>query len=185
MRYLKTYESFSINEEFLGGLFNKINNAFSNWKNEKMKTAGEKLSKAIEEKKNDPEMSKALSELKIAYGKLSPEDKAKVQSFKDEKNIPVQSESSSEVMDESLLLEEEGKVSKVLSYLGFTSAAVSFVTLIITVIQIALEGSAYSTTLFGLSLGTLGAICMASTFLFGIGGSIAQSVDDGDFKKKK
>ena len=54
MRYLKTYESFSTNEEFLGGLWNKISSAFANWKNEKLKNAGEKLAKAIEEKKDQP-----------------------------------------------------------------------------------------------------------------------------------
>ena len=39
MRYIKTYESFSTNEEFLGGLMNKISSMFSNWKNEKLKNS--------------------------------------------------------------------------------------------------------------------------------------------------
>ena len=87
MRYIKTYESFSTNEEFLGGLMNKISSAFSNWKNEKLKMAGDKLAQAIEEKKNEPEMAKALADLKVAYAKLPQEDKAKIESFKDEKNM--------------------------------------------------------------------------------------------------
>lgn len=175
MRYLKTYESFSTNEEFLGGLWNKISSAFANWKNEKLKKAGETLAKAIEEKKDDPEMAKALADLKVAYAKLPQEDKAKIESFKDEKNIPVatEAEMKDEVMAESLILEEEGLAMKILGWLGLSAGAVSFVTLIITVIQIAMAGSGYPTSLFGLSLGTLGAVCMVATLVFGVAGGAA------------
>lgn len=189
MRYLKTYESFSTNEEFLGGLWNKISSAFSNWKNDKLKKAGETLAKAIEEKKDQPEMAKAIADLKSAYAKLSPEDKAKVESFKNEENIPVATESGVEdkIMAESLLiLEEEGMVSKIISYLGFTAGAASFVTLIITVIKIAMAGHAYG-HMFGLQLGTLGAICMVATMVFGITGGVAQTanvLDDEEGKIK-
>jgi hypothetical protein len=189
MRYLKTYESFSTNEEFLGGLWNKISSAFSNWKNDKLKKAGETLAKAIEEKKDEPEMAKAIADLKEAYAKLSPEDKAKVESFKNEENIPVSTEvgAGEEVMAESLLiLEEEGIVAKIISYLGFTAGAASFVTLIVTVIKIAMAGHAYG-HMFGLQLGTLGAICMVATMVFGITGGVAQTanvLDDEEGKIK-
>jgi|LauGreDrversion4_2_1035121.scaffolds.fasta_scaffold422870_3 hypothetical protein len=175
MRYIKTYESFSTNEEFLGGLMNKISSAFSNWKNEKLKKAGEKLAQAIEEKKDDPEMAKALADLKAAYAKLPQEDKAKIESFKDEKNIPVatEAEMKDEVMAESLILEEEGLAMKILGWLGLSVGAISFVTLIVTVIQIAIAGSGYPTSLFGLSLGTLGAVCMVTTMVFGVAGGAA------------
>ena len=73
MRYIKTYESFSTNEEFLGKLMNKISSAFTNWKNDKLKKAGDKLAQAIEENKNDPEMVKALADLKVAYSSLPKE----------------------------------------------------------------------------------------------------------------
>ena len=181
MRYLKTYESFSTNEEFLGGLWNKISSAFANWKNEKLKNAGEKLAKAIEEKKDEPEMAKALADLKVAYANLPQEDKAKIESFKDEKNIPVATEAEmeeNEVMAESLILEEEGLAMKILGWLGLSASAISFVTLIVTVVQIAIAGSGFPTSLFGLSLGTLGAICMVATMVFGIGGSMAKEYAD-------
>jgi len=181
MRYLKTYESFSTNEEFLGGLWNKISSAFANWKNEKLKNAGEKLAKAIEEKKDQPEMAKALADLKAAYANLPQEDKAKIESFKDEKNIPVETEApveGEEVMAESLLLEEEGLAMKIIGWLGLSASAISFVTLIVTVVQIAIAGSGYPTSLFGLQLGTLGAICMVATMVFGIGGSMAKEYAD-------
>ena len=181
MRYLKTYESFSTNEEFLGGLWNKISSAFANWKNEKLKNAGEKLAKAIEEKKDQPEMAKALADLKAAYANLPQEDKAKIESFKDEKNIPVETEApveGEEVMAESLLLEEEGLAMKIIGWLGLSASAISFVTLIVTVVQIAIAGSGFPLTLFGLSLGTLGAICMVATMVFGIGGSMAKEYAD-------
>ena len=177
MRYIKTYESFSTNEEFLGGLWNKVTSAFANWKNEKLKNAGEKLAKAIEEKKDNPEMVKALADLKAAYAKLPQEDKAKIESFKDEKNIPVETEApveGEEVMAESLLLEEEGLAMKIIGWLGLSAGAISFVTLIVTVVQIAIAGSGFPTSLFGLSLGTLGAVCMVATMVFGIGGSMAK-----------
>jgi hypothetical protein len=183
MRYLKTYESFSTNEEFLGGLWNKISSAFANWKNEKLKNAGEKLAKAIEEKKDEPEMAKALADLKVAYANLPQEDKAKIESFKDEKNIPVATEAEmeeNEVMAESLILEEEGLAMKILGWLGLSASAISFVTLIVTVVQIAIAGSGFPTSLFGLSLGTLGAICMVTTMVFGIGGSMAKEYGDGN-----
>jgi len=183
MRYLKTYESFSTNEEFLGGLMNKISSAFSNWKNEKLKKAGEKLAQAIEEKKDDPEMAKALADLKVAYAKLPQEDKSKIESFKDEKNIPVATDPTSEdeLMGESLLiLEEEGLALKILGWLGLSGAAISFVTLIVTVVQIAIAGSGFPTSLFGLQLGTLGAICMVATMVLGIGGSMAKEYSDGN-----
>jgi len=180
MRYLKTYESFSTNEEFLGGLWNKITSAFSNWKNDKLKKAGETLAKAIEEKKDEPEMAKALADLKAAYAALPQEDKAKIESFKDEKNIPVETEATAEeeVMAESLILEEEGLALKILGWLGLSAGAISFVTLIVTVVQIAIAGSGHPTSLFGLSLGTLGAICMVATMVFGIGGSMAKEYAD-------
>jgi hypothetical protein len=181
MRYLKTYESFSTNEEFLGGLWNKISSAFANWKNEKLKNAGEKLAKAIEEKKDQPEMAKALADLKAAYANLPQEDKAKIESFKDEKNIPVETEApveGEEVVAESLLLEEEGLAMKIIGWLGLSASAISFVTLIVTVVQIAIAGSGYPTSLFGLSLGTLGAVCMVATMVFGIGGSMAKEYAD-------
>jgi hypothetical protein len=180
MRYLKTYESFSTNEEFLGGLWNKISSAFANWKNEKMKKAGETLAKAIEEKKDNPEMAKALADLKVAYAALPQDDKAKIESFKNEENIPVETEAikGEEVMAESLILEEEGLAMKILGWLGLSGAAVSFVTLIITVVQIAMAGSGYGTSLFGLSLGTLGAICMVAVLVLGVGGSMAKEYAD-------
>ncbi len=178
MRYIKTYESFSTNEEFLGGLWNKITSAFSNWKNEKLKKAGETLAKAIEEKKDDPEMAKALADLKVAYDSLPQADKAKIESFKNEENIPVEAESGQEVMAESLILEEEGLAMKILGWLGLSAGAISFVTLIVTVVQIAMAGSGYGTSLFGLQLGTLGAICMVATMVFGIGGSMAKEYAD-------
>jgi hypothetical protein len=175
MRYIKTYESFSTNEEFLGGLINKIKSAFSNWRNEKLKKAGEVLAQAIEEKKDEPEMAKALADLKAAYAKLPQEDKSKIESFKDEKNIPVatEAEMKDEVMAESLILEEEGLAMKILGWLGLSAGAISFVTLIVTVIQIAIAGSGYPTSLFGLSLGTLGAVCMVATLVFGVAGGAA------------
>lgn len=175
MRYIKTYESFSTNEEFLGGLMNKISSAFSKWKNDKLKKAGDKLAQAIEENKNNPEMVKALADLKVAYSSLPQEDKVKIESFKNEENIPVSTEApKEELMAESLLiLEEEGVAMRILGMLGLSGSAISFVTLIVTVIKIAIAGSGFPLAIFGLSLGTLGAVCMVAVMVFGVFGSMA------------
>ena len=111
---------------------------------------------------------------------MPQEDKAKIESFKNEENIPVESEvaEGEEVMAESLILEEEGLAMKILGWLGLSASAISFVTLIVTVIQISIAGSGYPTSLFGLQLGTLGAICMVATMVFGIGGSLAKEYAD-------
>lgn len=181
MRYIKTYESFSTNEEFLGGLMNKISSAFTNWKNDKLKKAGDKLAQAIEEKKDDPEMVKALADLKAVYTALPQEDKEKINSFKNEENIPVSTEApkEEELMAESLLiLEEEGMAMKILGMLGLSAGAISFVTLIVTVIKIAIAGSGFPLAIFGLSLGTLGAICMVLVMVLGVGGSMAKEYAD-------
>ena len=63
---------------------------------------------------------------------------------------------------------------KILGWLGLSGAAISFVTLIVTVVQISIAGSGYPTSLFGLQLGTLGAICMVLVMVLGIGGSMAK-----------
>ena len=77
-------------------------------------------------------------------------------------------------MAESLLiLEEEGMAMKILGMLGLSAGAISFVTLIVTVIKIAIAGSGFPLAIFGLSLGTLGAVCMVAVMVFGIFGSMA------------
>jgi hypothetical protein len=67
---------------------------------------------------------------------------------------------------------------KIIGWLGLSASAISFVTLIVTVVQIAIAGSGFPLTLFGLSLGTLGAICMVAVMVFGIGGSMAMEYAD-------
>ena len=62
---------------------------------------------------------------------------------------------------------------EILGWLGLSGAAISFVTLIVTVVQISIAGSGYPTSLFGLQLGTLGAICMVLVMVLGVGGSMA------------
>jgi hypothetical protein len=182
MRYLKTFESFSpINEEFLGldNLYNKVKSYFTNWKDEKQKKAAEFLAKAIEDNKDNPEMKKALQDLKAAAGNLAPDDKAKIQSMANDGIVPnvpetkddaeLKSELKGGNVSESLILEEESElVGKIIKYFGLTTGAVSLVTLLITVAKIALAGSGYPTWLFGLSLGTIGGILMVSTLVSGI-----------------
>lgn len=183
MRYLKTFENYSqpVNEEFLGldKLFTKVKDAFSSWKNAEQKKAAEFLAKAIEENKDKPEMKEALAKLKEAGAKLPEEDKKKIMDMAkagEIKEVP-ETEEGEALKDqlkegevsESLLLEKEGSlVGKIIYWFGLSVTSTSFVTLIITVIKIAIAESGFPTWLFGLSLGTIGGILMISTFVGGM-----------------
>lgn len=77
MKYIKTYEQYSVNEEFLGlgKLWDKVRDSFLAWKDEKMKQIAKTIADRIEEKKNDPEFQVVLNKLKEEYNKLTPEQK--------------------------------------------------------------------------------------------------------------
>ena len=65
MKYVKTFESFNYettNEGLLwgeGNIWKKAKDAFVNWKNKKLQSIGDKLAKAIDDKKDDPQMQEA------------------------------------------------------------------------------------------------------------------------------
>jgi hypothetical protein len=196
MKHIKTFESFSsVNEEFLGldRLWDKAKGAVSAWADRKKKEAAEGLLKAIDDKKDDPEMQKALADLKVAAQNITPEDKDIIASFAegDIPNIPegpedaevkelVESLKSQKLMRESIqmILEEEGLAAKIVKYFGLSTGCISLITLIITVIKIAIAGSGYPVWLFGLSLGTLGGILMGATFLLGMIGGVGAAFDE-------
>ena len=198
MKHIKTFESFSsVNEEFLGldRIWDKAKNAISAWTDRKKKEAAEGLLKAIDAKKDDPEMQKALNDLKSAAQNITPEDKEIIASFAegDVPNIPegpedvevkelVDSLKNHKFIRESIqmILEEEGLAAKIAKYFGLSTGCISLITLIITVIKIAIAGSGYPVWLFGLSLGTLGGILMGVTFLSGIIGGVGAAFDEDE-----
>lgn len=159
MKYLNSYETF----------FESKFNGLINWKNEKFKNAAVSLIKKIKAKMYDTEMKKALMNLRVEYDKLPEVDKAKIQSFKNDKNIPI------EIVDinESILMEEESLAIRIVHWLGLTLASVSLVSLILSIIKIVIDGNTYA-TFFGVNIGTLGAIFMASAFVFGLLSTIGE-----------
>lgn len=203
MKHIKTFESFSpVNEEFLGldRLWDKAKGAVSAWADRRKKAAAEGLLQAIDAKKDDPEMQKALADIKVEAAKLSPEDKEVIASFA-EGNIPevpegpedaeikeiVESLKSKKLIRESIqmILEEEGLGAKIVKYLGLSTASLSLVTLLITVIKIAIAGSGYPVWIAGLTLGTIAGILMGTTFIAGLIGGIGAAFEDEDNLKRR
>jgi len=203
MKHIKTFESFSpVNEEFLGldRLWDKAKGAVSAWADRRKKAAAEGLLQAIDAKKEDPEMQKALADVKAAAARLSEEDKEIIASFA-EGNIPevpegpedaeikevVESLKSKKLIRESIqmILEEEGLAAKIVKYLGLSTASISLVTLIITVIKIAIAGSGWPVWIAGLTLGTIAGILMGTTFIAGMIGGIGAAFDEEDNRPRR
>ena len=203
MKHIKTFESFSpVNEEFLGldRLWDKAKGAVSAWADRRKKAAAEGLLQAIDAKKDDPEMQRALADIKAEAARLSPEDKEVIASFA-EGNIPevpegpedaevkevVESLKNKKLIKESIqmILEEEGLAAKIVKYLGMSTASLSLVSLFIVVIKIAIAGSGYPVWIAGLSLGTLGAILMGTTFVAGLIGGLGSAFDEEDNRPRR
>jgi len=196
MKHIKTFESFSpVNEEFLGldRLWDKAKGAVSAWADRRKKAAAEGLLQAIDAKKEDPEMQKALADIKAAAAALSPEDKEIIASFS-EGNIPevpegpedaeikevVESLKNKKLINESIqmILEEEGLGAKIAKYLGLSVASISFVTCVIAVIKMAIIGHGYNVIFAGLTLGTVVGILMGTTFLAGLIGGLGSAFEE-------
>jgi hypothetical protein len=203
MKHIKTFESFSpVNEEFLGldRLWDKAKGAVSAWADRRKKAAAEGLLQAIDAKKDDPEMQRALADIKAEAARLSPEDQEIIASFA-EGNIPevpegpedaevkevVESLKNKKLIKESIqmILEEEGLAAKIVKYLGMSTASLSLVSLFIVVIKIAIAGSGYPVWIAGLSLGTLGAILMGTTFVAGLIGGLGSAFDEEDNRPRR
>jgi hypothetical protein len=168
MKYVKTFESFnyeSTNEGWLwgeGNIWKKAKDAFVNWKNEKLKSVADKLAKAIDEKKDDPEMQEALENVKREAEKLPAEDKQKIAEF-------AKGEIPEVEVSESLLLEgDTPMLNKILMRIGLSTAAFGFVSAMITLLKI--TGAVAGATMFGVFIGTAIGICAG---ILAIGGVIA------------
>ena len=167
MKYVKTFESFnheSTNEGWLwgeGNIWKKSKDASVNWKNEKLKSVADKLAKAIDEKKDDPEMQEVLEKIKIEAEKLPAEDKQKIDEFSKGEIPEVE-------VSESLLLEgDTPMINKILMRIGLSTAAFGFVSAMITLLKI--TGVIAGSTIFGVFIGTAIGICAG---ILAIGGVI-------------
>ena len=170
MKYINNYETF----------FESKFNGLINWKNEKFKDIANTLIEKIRAKMNDHRMQKLLTDLRLEYNKLPEADKLKIQSFKNDENIPVE---TVDVSESILILEEEGLAARIVHWLGLSFAALSLVSLILSIIKIVIDGGAYA-TVFGVNIGTLGAILMASTLVFGLLSSIGEEEVNKESKEE-
>jgi hypothetical protein len=183
MKYVKTFESFnyeSTNEGWLwgeGNIWKKAKDAFVNWKNEKLKAVADKLAKAIDEKKDDPQMQEALEKIKIEAEKLPAEDKQKIAEFSKGEIPEVE-------LSESLLLEgDTPMLNKILMRIGLSTAAFGFVSAMITLLKI--TGAVAGTTFLGVYIGTAIGICAGILAIGGVITAIGHTRQDDITDREK
>lgn len=194
MKYLKTFENYEhLNEEFLGldNFFNKIKNSFKGWKNKKQKELSEFLIKAINENKDNPKLKELFNKLKEEFTRLPDRDKETVRVLVSSGRVPHIPKTKEEInfkedLSESLILEGtfNNTIAKILKWLGLSIASTSFVTLLIAVAKIVIANSAYPTWIFDMSLGSITAVLMVTTFasglLMGIGSGMEIDEEEND-----
>jgi hypothetical protein len=183
MKYVKTFESFnyeSTNEGWLwgeGNIWKKAKDAFVNWKNEKLKAVADKLAKAIDEKKDDPQMQEALEKIKIEAEKLPAEDKQKIAEFAKGQIPEVE-------VSESLLLEgDTPMLNKILLRIGLSTGAFGLVSALITLLKI--TGAVAGATFLGVYIGTAIAVCCGILAVGGVIAYIGQSRQDDITDREK
>lgn len=192
-KHLETFESYNSKSEIINeGFIDNIKAGLKNWKDSLQKRAGEFLAKTVKDNKDNPEMQRKLSKLQSEFEKLPQEDKEKIKNIAEKGIAPKIPEvageeeikkglEEGELVAESLILEKKGSiVGKILRAVGLTGASAGFVGTIISIIKIAMAGSGYPEWLFGLSLGTLGAIFMATTVVSGIVSGIGGAIDNDE-----
>jgi hypothetical protein len=186
MKYVKTFESFnyeSTNEGWLwgeGNIWKKAKDAFVNWKNEKLKAVADKLAKAIDEKKDDPEMQEVLEKIKIEAEKLPAEDKQKIAEFSKGEIPEVE-------VSESLLLEgDTPMINKILMRIGLSTAAFGFVSLMITLFKLtgAIAGSTFLGVYIGIAVGICAGILAIGGIITTIGHTRQQAISDREKSKE-
>lgn len=186
MKYVKTFENFNYeqaNEGWLwgeGNIWKKAKDAFLNWGNQKLKSIADKLAKAIDEKKDDPEMQEALENVKREAEKLSEEDKQKIAEFS-------QGEIPEVEVSESLLLEgDTPMLNKILLRMGLSIGAFGFVSALITMLKI--TGAVAGSTFLGVHIGTAIAIAAGILAVGGvisyIGASRQETIEDRERSKE-
>jgi hypothetical protein len=98
MKYIKTFENFhgnfqnenesDLNEGLLAwakGVFGKVMDKFSSWKDKKAKEAAAKLAVVIEERSNEPKIQAKIKEIQTAFKALTDEEKKQYLSLQNEK----------------------------------------------------------------------------------------------------
>ena len=148
MKHIMTFESYSVNEEFLliDKIYNKLKGALSSWQDKRTKATAEKIAKLMEDKKDDPKFKEALENVKKAAANLSSDDKQKIAELSKGK-IPELS------ISESLIKENTNSlINRILKALGLTSGAFGLFGAVLTLLK--MTGAIAGTTVFGMYLST-------------------------------
>jgi hypothetical protein len=172
MKYIKTYEQYSVNEEFLGlgKLWDKVRNAFSSWKDEKMKQVAKTIADKIEEKKADPEFESVINKVKEEYNKLTPDQKQELVNKIEDKVENIE-EVSMEETNESKM--RAGQILQVLGLgMGFMGLITALISMFIPVI---------ATTIIGVALWKIVAISLTVMF----GGMILNPIGQTMIEKER
>lgn len=147
MKHLRTFESFSINEEFLG-----------------MPSLSEMKAKAkawLENNKNNPELQEAIAKARMEMEKLDPRSQDKLKKLSTENPEEIKDEVE-QALKESLINESvdmKNALSKVFRYFGISTATLGIITSFYSIITMVLTGTGY-TKILGMSAGHLGAVGM-------------------------
>ena len=132
MKHLKTFESFSVNEELFGL--------------PSIKEIKAKAQAWLEENKDNPELQKALAKARMEFQKLDPSTQAKLKGLATESPEEIKAEVE-DAMKESLLnesLEWKSILSKVFKYLGIGTVGVGFIVTMAAVITMTITGTYYT-----------------------------------------
>ncbi len=156
---IKMFDNFDIvNEDFLGisKTWNKIKKSLSTEK------AAKFVKDTLEKNKDNPEIKAALDNVRVAFAKLTDDDKKKLNMVA----VKTNESNSSE-----LILENKNLLLKIVNYVGMTTSAIAFVGVVISVAKLVLSNS-NELWFGGMTIGTIGAICMVVSVVAGvIGGS--------------
>ena len=148
MKHLKTFESFSVNEELLG-----------------LPSIKEMKAKAqawLQQNKNNPELQKAIAKVKMEMEKLDPSTQDKLKELSTETPEEIKPEIE-QALKESMInegMDWKTGLSKVFKFLGIGTVGVGFITTFWAIITMTITGTGYTKMLGGMEAGNMGAVGM-------------------------
>lgn len=148
MKHLKTFESFSVNEELLGlPSLKEMKAKAQNW---------------LQQNKNNPELQKALEKARMEMEKLDPSTQDKLKGLATETPEEIKPEIE-QALKESMInegMDWKTGLSKVFKFLGIGTVGVGFITTVWAIITMTISGTGYTKMLGGIEAGTMGGIGM-------------------------
>jgi hypothetical protein len=148
MKHLKTFESFSVNEELLGlPSINEMKAKAQAW---------------LQQNKNNPELQKAIAKVKMEMEKLDPSTQDKLKELSTETPEEIKPEIE-QALKESMInegMDWKTGLSKVFKFLGIGTVGVGFITTFWSIITMTITGTGYTKMLGGMEAGNMDAVGM-------------------------